>query len=383
MSRAALILLAAFAAPLLAQGPGVRPRNPHLDPTVNLSGCPACHAGHGVPNSPMLPGPVRSVCLDCHTARPRVDELIAARVLAQDVRPALLSDVLTAPYQHPTDGDALPQESPRSVRCTSCHAAHRATASAFAGVEPSGQQLPSPKDPRRTEFELCQGCHGDQGIRTADRRDTSRLLNPSNRSFHPVEGPSSERSPSVRPELSGRFVNCTDCHGNDDANGTRGLHGSRVRYLLRDAYATTDGSPDAAAAYALCFRCHSAREVLESRSFPEHRSHVVDLGASCATCHSPHGSIGNRALIRFGEETMTAGVAASASTGKLAFESGGPGFGTCYLTCHGRDHGPEAYGGRPGRTLDRPGPRRAPVVPGSPVPPRRLGEPGRIDRDSP
>ena len=52
----------------------------------------------------------------------------------------------------------------------------------------------------------------------------------------------------------------------------------------------------------------------------------------------------NRALIRFGEETLIAGVAPSARTGRLAFVSTGAGAGTCYLTCHGRDHAPESYG---------------------------------------
>ena len=61
-------------------------------------------------------------------------------------------------------------------------------------------------------------------------------------------------------------------------------------------------------------------------------------------CYTSKCSVENRALIRFGEETTVAGVSASMSTGTLEFVSDGPGSGACYLTCHGVDHGPEAYG---------------------------------------
>jgi hypothetical protein len=42
--------------------------------------------------------------------------------------------------------------------------------------------------------------------------------------------------------------------------------------------------------------------------------------------------------------TLVSGVSPSLATDRLLFESFGPGSGACYLTCHGRDHAPEAYG---------------------------------------
>ena len=84
--------------------------------------------------------------------------------------------------------------------------------------------------------------------------------------------------------------------------------------------------------------------MLSSSAFPEHRRHIVELKASCATCHNAHGSVQNRALIRFGEETVVAGVSPSGRTGRLAFDSTGPGAGNCYLSCHGEDHAPASYG---------------------------------------
>ncbi|MCB1037851.1 MAG: hypothetical protein KDD47_28715, partial [Acidobacteria bacterium] len=102
---------------------------------------------------------------------------------------------------------------------------------------------------------------------------------------------------------------------------------------------------ESVSAYQLCYTCHLRGQVLEASAFPQHGRHVVDLRASCATCHNPHGSVDNRALIRFSEETVLGAVAPSASTGRLAFVSSAPGSGACYLTCHGVDHGPATYGG--------------------------------------
>jgi len=87
---------------------------------------------------------------------------------------------------------------------------------------------------------------------------------------------------------------------------------------------------------------------------------VEAISTSCATCHSGHGSVGNRALSRFGEETLIAGVTPSLRTGRLAFVSSGPGSGECYLTCHGRDHAPETYGLRLPAPKETGGPRRQP-----------------------
>jgi hypothetical protein len=36
-------------------------------------------------------------------------------------------------------------------------------------------------------------------------------------------------------------------------------------------------------------------------------------------------------------------VVTPSSTGRLEYASTGVGRGTCYLTCHGRNHGPSAY----------------------------------------
>ncbi|MCD4747957.1 MAG: cytochrome c3 family protein [Thermoanaerobaculales bacterium] len=318
--------------------------NPHVDKGLNSGGCRSCHEGHGVSGSPMLPTGQRDLCLQCHGSPGQLQAMVARGLVSGNARPVQMDGVLGFASVHPISEKAFSRRQQGVVTCTSCHAAHKGSAQAPSQDEPSGQRRVSPRDATEFEFSLCQGCHGSGGAGTQDLLDISRLLTPENRSFHPVEAPAADGSPSVIPSLSGREINCTDCHGNANRGGPKGPHGSPVPFLLRANYTTADGSSESPTVYALCYRCHRREMVLKQSPFPEHQAHIDKERASCATCHNPHGSVGSRALIRFGEETTVAGVSASMSTGRLEFVSDGPGSGACYLTCHGEDHGPEAYG---------------------------------------
>ncbi len=319
--------------------------DPHLDPGVVPGSCAACHEGHGVSRSPMLPAGQKEVCLECHDSQAGADRKRAAGRLAFNTAPQMLGKTLAQPFTHPIHDQAFSRREPGMVTCSSCHSPHRSAPQSAAGDDrlPGTRKL-SPRDATRWEYELCQSCHGSEGLATQSLFDSSRLFNPSNPSYHPVEGPALDRSPSVVAELSGSEINCTDCHGNSDRSGPAGPHGSAVPYILVDEYATVDGTEEAEGAYALCYRCHERSQVLDTSPFPLHRLHVVEARASCATCHSAHGSIENRALIRFGEETFVGGVGPSLASGRLDFVSFSAGEGTCYLTCHGIDHAPERYG---------------------------------------
>jgi predicted CXXCH cytochrome family protein len=324
--------------------------NPHLDPSLMPGGCRSCHIGHGSPGSPMLGADQKAVCLRCHDTQAEVDNSIAEGLLGQNAKPGLLNTQLSKTWQHPSGEGAYSRRQEGTIVCTSCHSPHRS--SPQYGVDTSsprergalgGRKL-SPANRGQLEYELCESCHGQYGATTESRRDISRLMNPNSRSFHPVESAAIEPSPSVLPEYSGSEVNCTDCHGDNDPTGLGGMHGSDVRYILKAGYTTLDGSNESPETYALCYVCHDRDLVLDSNRFPLHRSHVVDNGASCSTCHNPHGSVDNRALITFGDDTESGAINPSGSTGRLDFESDSPGSGACYLTCHGVDHGPETYG---------------------------------------
>jgi len=316
-----------------------------MDPTTVPGSCMACHRGHGTSMSPMLPAPQSEVCLTCHGSQSSRDKAVLDQELDPAARPALMSSVLNQPFVHPISEQAYSRLEPGAVTCTSCHSPHRGTARTTTNPGEGEFQKRSPRDPNRFEFELCLGCHGGVGPGARVGLEIGGRLDPANRSYHPVLASSGNGSPSLAPEFSSREINCTDCHGNSDPDGPRGPHGSGVRYLLNGEYVTTDGTEESALAYALCYRCHDRAQVIDSAAFPEHRRHVVDERASCATCHDGHGSIANRALIGFGEQTRAAGVSPSVGAGRLAFESYGPGSGACYVTCHGYDHAPATYGG--------------------------------------
>lgn len=375
--RSALIGLALAAATAVVAEAQI---DPHLDPTRMLGGCSSCHQGHGLSRSPMLSAPQKEVCLACHDSRAGADQRAGMGQLSADARPQLLGSALAQPFTHPLTDEAFSRHEPDAVTCTSCHTPHRGMRSREAASTPAGRLKPSTRDPLRFEYELCQGCHGSEGAATQSPLDLSRLTNPNSRSSHPIEAPALETSPSVQAELTGQEINCSDCHGNSDADGPVGPHGSSVRYILSQQYSTVDGNEESETTYALCYSCHDREAVLERSPFPLHQLHVIDARASCATCHSAHGSVDNRALIRFGEETFLAGVAASISTGRLAFFSDAPGTGSCSLTCHGVDHGPLGYGGEAsivGTTADPPLPSSL----RSPDPTsRRMGAPPRRPR---
>ncbi len=353
MSRAALTILLALAGGAPAVAGGI---DPHLDPSVIPAGCSGCHQGHGVSRSPMLPASQIRVCLACHGSRAGFNDMVGRGVVSGTVRPPFLSAVLAQAFVHPVSGHAFSRHESPEVACSSCHSTHRSLPEPVAFP---GHRKLSPRDPSRFEFELCESCHGSGTIGPRGLRDVGRLLDPNNRSYHPVEAPAMASSPSVDPALERGAINCTDCHGNSDRSGPRGPHGSNVRHILRFEYTTADGLAESASAYALCYRCHRRELVLGPSPFAEHGMHVVAERVSCATCHDPHGSVGNRALIRFGD-TSQFGIdaVAPAASGRLAFESAAPGSGTCYLTCHGRNHDPESYGIGLGDSASQPVPWR-------------------------
>jgi predicted CXXCH cytochrome family protein len=322
--------------------------DPHLDPQLVPEGCPTCHRGHGVSRSPMLGKPQAELCLSCHGSGSG-QQLALRNTSRSTLRPATetssLSSVLSQPFVHPITESAFSRHEPGAVTCTSCHSPHRAARNATQMAVESGLAKPSPRNPGRFEYEMCAECHGSKGVTTQNLLDIRRQFSPDNRSYHPVEAPARSSSPSLISGLAGQGVNCTDCHGNSDSRGPRGPHGSSVRFILRSAYTTADGSQESLQTYSLCYDCHAREQVLDSPAFPPHRLHVEEEMTSCATCHSAHGSVRNRSLIRFGEETILAGaVSPSATTGQVAFLSDSEGSGSCYLTCHGYDHAPATYG---------------------------------------
>jgi predicted CXXCH cytochrome family protein len=342
VSRIALRLLAPVL--VVAFGGSAYALDPHMDSSVVPGSCRACHRGHGASRSPMLPAPQVQVCLECHDSQSKRDRNVNAGMLGAGAKPQLLSSALSQPFVHPISEYAFSRSEPGAVTCSSCHSPHRSMSRSWTGGEDSGLLKRSPADPRKMEYELCQSCHGGSGPSTRRPDDIAGLFDLRNESYHPVEAPSRNRSPSLVAQWAGREINCTSCHGNSDSRGANGPHGSAVRGILNADYSRLDGTQESVAAYALCYGCHDRTSVLSSTVFPEHRRHVVDQRVSCATCHNPHGSYEHPGLIRIGAEAGLAGITPSLLAGVLSFESTGTSSGACYLMCHGYDHAPATYG---------------------------------------
>lgn len=328
MSKLPFLTLGAALA-LLAPPAAAGPTNAHFDPTKFAKPCSPCHQGHGAAGTPRLTGGTKEFCLKCHESASKSASRKAALGLGGAANPQDIRTEFLKPVTH------------SRATCFECHSAH-----AQKVVVPAGFQAASPKRSFRFEVDLCLSCHGTRGVMGPDPHDLSKLFVASNPSYHPIlAGGRGVSVPSLlAPYTGASLMNCTDCHTNDDPTGPRGPHGSRILKLLGRNYALTDGQVDSASTYALCYACHNRDSIVSDASFPAHRKHVVDVKASCATCHNPHGATAARALVRFNETVPTLGVTAS-SSGRLEFISSAPGRGACYLTCHGKNHDPITYGG--------------------------------------
>jgi nitrate reductase cytochrome c-type subunit len=296
-------------------------------------------------------------CLECHGGNDP---------LAPNIRASLnqTSGHFVDRYRGEHRADESPEEAATHVSCLDCHNPHRSTSRPAAGPMDIGGALEGVPgvtytdielDEAQFEYEVCLRCHGGQRAqaqgfpvrRQLEQFDLEREIDPSNASYHPVVAPG--RNPNVPSLLTqwseGSVMRCTDCHSNEKESPA-GPHGSPHEWILAGEHQTGDGITESPRAYQLCYQCHSRASILADESFPEHRLHVVDDRASCAVCHDPHGvshtqgdPINHSHLINFDISV----VEPDPTTGRLEFVDMGAEAGACYLTCHGRVHGPEVY----------------------------------------
>jgi len=272
-----------------------------------------------------------------------------AGYLAPNIIAADLQRVFNKPYRHPIEktgvhrhDEPVPEtdrSAERHAECIDCHHHHYVTTlnkfDKIKGVSSQGFQV----QVINFEYELCFKCHSNGANLPPDQRNKAELFSISNPSYHPVISPGKNIDvPSlINPWSVTSVIKCTDCHNNDDPSGPKGPHGSSNRYILKYNFTLSDGS-ESPYQYELCYSCHRRESILANESFFYHDLHVSVAGASCRTCHNPHGSTQYTHLIDF--DSM---VVSPSSKGFVEFRDLGQKAGECYLNCHGKDHAPTAY----------------------------------------
>lgn len=322
----------------------------HGDRSKLLKGCASCHKGHGVYNTPMLSERKEVFCFRCHGNSIYAENAKRAGDIAKDVRTTNVQREFEKPYRHPIEkigihryGEILPEADasmPRHSACGDCHHHHYVTEeNKMAGVR--GTSKDGVKIRIAYEYELCFNCHSYSANLPAYQTNKAEIFNSSNPSFHPVVAPGKNIDvPSLVPPLTASsLIKCTDCHDNDDPAGPKGPHGSNYRYILSKNYTTTDGS-EGPFQYELCYNCHRRSSILSNESFPLHDLHISTAGASCRTCHNPHGSSQYTHLVDFNRASVM-----SSNSGQFGYMDFGVRAGQCALNCHGKDHDPAVYPG--------------------------------------
>ncbi len=344
--------------------------------TVNANACYSCHTPHQAGGERLLKHAAEEqVCLDCHNghvARSNIDTALS-KISAHPLN-------LTTGVHDPTENVLV---SDRHVECQDCHNSHAVwpiaagmgTLRNVRGITIGGAEV----DPITAEYQLCFRCHGDTQPSAEVR--TNRLIpepnvrldfSTSNPSYHPIAAPGANPNvPSlISPWSTGSTMKCTDCHDNDEPfpgpdSTSRGPHGSNYQPILQRQYITTDPNPESASAYALCYKCHDRSSILGDQSFSKHRRHISGMGGGggggslntpCNVCHDPHGvrpsglHSGTK-LINFDLDVVQPN-----SDGLLYYQSTGTFEGSCYLSCHGKNHNPCTYGGGGGGGMGCMGP---------------------------
>ena len=330
---------------------------------VATNGCGNCHRSHSAGHGPRLLNQSGEPdnCYTCHSGT------VARKNLAAEfTNGAKFSrhPVDLAQWTHDPVENAATM--PRHVACEDCHNAHAATskpavppavAGALQGVSGVGAGG-APVAEATFEFQVCAKCHGFRepstpGItRIEATRIVSAKIDPSNQSFHPIAttGRNSTIKGLITPYTASSMIACTDCHNNNEWTTPTGIapkgpHASRYAPILERNYQTADLTPESVSNYEICYKCHDRSTLLTDvkGSFP-HQKHVVQQQAPCAACHDAHGSRQNAHLVNFMSRDASGRVVVTpSSSGRLEYTTSGPGHGQCYLSCHGRDHGPRTY----------------------------------------
>lgn len=340
-------------------GAGPNPWPHTTGTTVAANACESCHRPHTAGGKKWLLNNAaeESNCYSCHNGN-----VAAKNVQAEFTGKSSIHPVAASTGVHDPAEPAVIQA--RHVECADCHNPHATSSSTgllpgslagVRGINSGGAEV----KPATAEYQICFRCHADSPNMPAPRttrqivQTNARLeFATTNPSHHAVVGPGKNTNvPSlVAPWTTASTVKCSDCHNNNSGPGAGGVgpkgpHGSTYPTLLERQYLKADNTPESAANYALCYKCHSRTSILSDNTFKEHTKHIIGERTPCNACHDPHGisstqgnATNNSKLINF-DTTINK----PSSSGQLKFVSNGTNRGSCYLTCHGKNHNPLSY----------------------------------------
>ena len=158
-------------------------------------------------------------------------------------------------YRHPVfDGpgrhrinETLPETDNKALRhadCVDCHHPHYVTKeNRFAGIK--GRRVVNQLTEVGRESEVCYRCHSESANLPGRYTNKKLEFSLNNPSFHPVEGEGKNSTviSLIRPYKEKKvssadisILSCSSCHGNDNPDGPKGVHGSRYQYILIDNF---------------------------------------------------------------------------------------------------------------------------------------------------
>lgn len=342
-----LLVLVFFSGLSLA---GDTKRSVHGNKALLPGGCGSCHKGHGVKGTPMLPASERDFCFLCHGDKNKQRGAMKARKLSQGRLIKNIENDFRKAYHHPIEKqgihssrEVLPEKDTstlRHVSCMDCHNPHKVKKdNMLAGVDGAKRGIQIKGNSKYSsasdveEYEICYKCHSYSANLPADQKNKEEEFNPENFSYHPVETEGKNRNvPSlIMPLTTSSRIKCSDCHGSDGYNATKGTHGSIYAHILKKKYVESIRSAESRFNYELCYDCHSRDNLLANASWNKHKEHINIT--SCKTCHNSHGSKYNPYLIDFEPLAVFTN-----SEGFLEFRPFGENNFGCLLKCHDRDH---------------------------------------------
>lgn len=319
-------------------GSGTNPWPHTSGTTVMANGCENCHRPHTASGQKWLMNYAAEEmnCYVCHNGN------VAAKNIQSEFSKLSIHTVAANTGVHAPDEPGVLNS--RHVECADCHNPHATNASTGSlpgsllgvrGISIAGAEV----NPVSYEYQICFRCHGDslnkpapKTARITGSNNTRLDFQPTNKSCHPVAGGCTVTSPTptslIAPWTVTSTMTCGSCHNNNagpgnGGTGPTGPHGSTNPSLLERSYTGTRP--------AMCAKCHNTTYSKFNSSSAHSKHGPNGVGATCNTCHDPHGSANYPSLINFDTSEVTNFKSFTPATTANN--------GNCQLTCHGKTHG--------------------------------------------